>query len=145
MFNNIGRKIKALAKIQFIVLAIIDFIVGIVILSVNEYLIAAGLSVMLIGPILAWISSWILYGYGQLIENSDKLAKNVCETQDQIFKDRTNEEKTTEISTEKIGKCELCGKENVEISDVKIVDNLGTRYRAVCSDCYKNNNAQPAK
>lgn len=31
--------------------------------------------VILFAPIIAWISSWLLYGYGQLIENSDIIAE----------------------------------------------------------------------
>ena len=27
-----------------------------------------------LGPIAAWVSTWLLYGFGQLIENSDILA-----------------------------------------------------------------------
>ena len=29
---------------------------------------------MVVGPIVAWFSSWLLYGFGQLVENSDIIA-----------------------------------------------------------------------
>ena len=74
MYDNIGGKIKGLAKASFIVAAIAEVITGIALMATNEDLIAYGLLVMFVGPIVAWISSWLLYGFGQLIENSDIVA-----------------------------------------------------------------------
>ena len=39
-------------------------------------LILYGLLVLIAGPIIAWVSSWLLYGFGQLIENTDQLVLN---------------------------------------------------------------------
>lgn len=78
MFNydNIGDKIKSLAKFAFIVEAVASIVTGIVLLFTSEYteLVLVGLLTIILGPILAWISSWLLYGIGQLIENSDIIA-----------------------------------------------------------------------
>lgn len=78
MFNyeNIGEKIKELAKIIFAVEAILLVISGIYLMFVEGGSILYGLLVTIVGPILAWISSWLLYGFGQLIENSDILVEN---------------------------------------------------------------------
>lgn len=43
--------------------------------------------------------------------------------------------KQNNASTEHLGKCDMCDKENTVIHAVKIVDELGTRYRDVCDDC----------
>jgi len=148
MFDNIGNKIKGLAKVLFIVLVIADIIVGIVLMSLDDGLIAIGLPIMLGGPVIAWISSWILYGFGQLIENSDKLVESVCKAESKQIQPQTSqcvtENATINPVTEK-GRCEICGKEDVPVCDAKIVDNMGTRYRRICMDCYKNNNASPAE
>ncbi len=73
-YDNIGEKIKDWAKWVFAVEAIAAVIIGIVLISQDEDLLLVGLLVMVLGPIVAWVSSWILYGYGQLIENSDLIA-----------------------------------------------------------------------
>ncbi len=75
MYDNIGGKIKNLAKAIVIVEAIVSIIIGIVLMSTDEDLMLTGLLVMLCGPIIAWVSSWPVYGYGQLIENSDIIAE----------------------------------------------------------------------
>ena len=78
MYNNIAGKIKLLAKIGFIVEAIAIVIAGIGILLTDDEVIniLAGVLVMAMGPFAAWASSWVLYGFGELIENSAKVASN---------------------------------------------------------------------
>ena len=77
MFNyeNIGDKIKGLAQMSFVVEAIAAVITGIALMISDEDLILYGLLVLIAGPIIAWVSSWLLYGFGQLIENSDIIAE----------------------------------------------------------------------
>lgn len=77
MFNyeNIGNKIKGLAQMAFVVEAIAAVITGIALMASDEDLILYGLLVLIAGPIIAWVSSWLLYGFGQLIENSDIIAE----------------------------------------------------------------------
>ena len=64
MYNNIGGKIKDLAIGTFIVEAIAFVIAGFALMIDTE-----GLSLLLIivGPIIAWVSSWLLYGFGEII------------------------------------------------------------------------------
>ena len=69
MYDNIGGKIKGLAKTMFIVEAIGAVITGIVLLATNDDLIFAGLLTLFCGPIIAWISSWVLYAFGELVED----------------------------------------------------------------------------
>ena len=38
-----------------------------------------GITVMIVGSVFAWIGAHFLYGFGQLIENTDKLAGRTCE------------------------------------------------------------------
>ena len=77
MFNyeNIGDKIKGLAKASFIVVAMAAVGAGIALMASADDMIPVGLLVMVVGPIVAWVSSWLLYGFGQLIENSDIIAE----------------------------------------------------------------------
>ncbi len=75
-FNNIGGKIKGLAKAAFIVEAIAAVLSGIVMFIEDDDMFFAAVLVAIVGPIVAWVGSWLLYGFGQLIENSDTLVKN---------------------------------------------------------------------
>lgn len=86
MYNNIGKKIQGLAVITFIVEAIASFIGGIIIIAiasdsyyVDEIGIVIGVMVMFVGPLIFWVLSFFLYGFGELIENSRIVAENSME------------------------------------------------------------------
>ena len=71
-FNNIGKKIKTMAKISFYLLSVLFLFYGILLIikTDNDIL---GLLWLILGPIISWISSFVLYGFAQLVDNSDKL------------------------------------------------------------------------
>lgn len=73
-YNNIGGKIKGLAKFLFGIQVITIVIGGLILVAQGNDSFVTGLLIILFGPIIAWISSWFLYGFGQLIENSDIIA-----------------------------------------------------------------------
>lgn len=75
MFGNIGRKIKTLAQVVTWMGIIGSIVVGISMLSINDDFIFLGLLIMILGSFLSWVSSFVLYGFGQLVENSDKLVQ----------------------------------------------------------------------
>lgn len=75
MFDNIGGKIKGLAM-MFCWIGILSCIfIGIAIILIDEDLAALGLIVALAGSFFSWSGSFLLYGFGQLIENSDIIAR----------------------------------------------------------------------
>ncbi len=86
MFDNIGGKIKGLAKFIYWVGFIISVIAGISILlggaSIsNSFGVSGlpvffvGLAVIAIGSLLSWVGSLTLYGFGELVENSTYCAE----------------------------------------------------------------------
>jgi len=75
MFDNIGDKIKTLAAIICWIGIIASICVGGRIISAVEDAILIGFIVMILGSLFSWVGSFITYGFGQLIENSDKLVK----------------------------------------------------------------------
>ena len=77
MYDNIGRKIKGLAVASAILMIIASVIGGIWIMSFDYDWFLVGLLVMVMGSLLGWISSWILYGFGELIENTTELKKSI--------------------------------------------------------------------
>lgn len=86
MFDNIGGKIKGMAKFFCWVGIIISVIAGIFILiggaSINYSfgvsgvpMYFVGLAVIAIGSLLSWLGSLTLYGFGELVENSTYCAE----------------------------------------------------------------------
>lgn len=73
MFDNIGRKIKNLAVITCVLEIIASIIIGIILIESGDDDAIIGITTILAGPFAAWISSFFVYGFGQLIENSDIL------------------------------------------------------------------------
>ena len=73
MFDNIGGKIKGLAKVLFWLEAIASVIVGLVLVEDTE-----GLSLLLAiaGVLVAWVSSWFLYGFGEIIDKLCDIERN---------------------------------------------------------------------
>lgn len=83
MYDNVGGKIKGIAQLVTW-LGIIASIIGFIALAGDEDTIVLAFVVLIIGCIGSWLSSLTIYGFGQLIENSD------------IIAGRTNIKKATE-------------------------------------------------
>lgn len=84
MFNNIGAKIKFLATILYYVGTGISILIGLIMIfnglsdiEYNGYFIFLGLLTGVIGWLLSWVSVIILYGFGELVENSAKINHKV--------------------------------------------------------------------
>ena len=88
MFDNIGAKIKGLAKFIFWFLAILSVIGGIVIIvsgmsnsrggSGNVIVsILVGLLTIALGIILSWIQNFLLYGFGELVDSNQKILREL--------------------------------------------------------------------
>ncbi len=84
MFDNIGEKIKKVAKVTAwigIVVSIIGGIVlffwGLIELEYLWFLIFLAPITVVVGCIMAWLSVIMLYGFGELIENSKKTNKEI--------------------------------------------------------------------
>lgn len=77
MYKNIGPKIKGLAKAIVIVEAIVSVIIGIALMASDDGLVVSGLLVMLVGPTVAWVSSWVLYGFGELVDKVCNIERNI--------------------------------------------------------------------
>ena len=73
MFKNIGSKIKKLAIVITVLECMISIIYGIVSCIAGKVLF--GILVIVIGSVIAWISSFFTYGFGELIDNTSKIAK----------------------------------------------------------------------
>lgn len=84
MFDNIGRKIKTLAKVLCWIEIISSIIVAIIMIYTSNTafsyresdslaavsLRASGVIMLFVGPLISWISSFVLYALGEITENS---------------------------------------------------------------------------
>ncbi|MBR5441349.1 MAG: hypothetical protein IKV44_00200 [Clostridia bacterium] len=76
LYEDIGEKIKRMAKWTFIVEAISSIIAGIA-MAINEYD-GGYLLICIFGPIVAWVSSWIIYAFGQIVEDVHAMRNKEC-------------------------------------------------------------------
>lgn len=76
MFNNVGSKIKLVARVVCWVGIVAAVLSGLIFMlnAAHGMGILGGLLIMLLGALGSWISSLLIYGFGQLVENSDVLA-----------------------------------------------------------------------
>ena len=70
MFNNIGKKIKTLTKVLCWIGMISSFVTGIIILASVRHGEAIGIPIMLGGPLLFWLGSFVMYGFGELVDKT---------------------------------------------------------------------------
>ena len=80
MYENLAGKIKGLATAVAIIGAIASVIYGIVLLAnpiegAESITIFLGLFFLFGMPFVSWISSWPLYGLGELLERTDDLQR----------------------------------------------------------------------
>jgi len=76
LFKNAGPKLKVLAKISFVISLIIGEIIGIVAIAAGAdsyygggVFITIGVILVIISPLLAWLSAIVVYAFGELCEN----------------------------------------------------------------------------
>ena len=73
--SNISKQIKALAIVVAVVGIVASLIGGFVLITTSKDLILAGYMLALFGPLISWVSFLVLFGFGHLIKNTDKLVE----------------------------------------------------------------------
>ncbi len=71
MFDNIGGKIKAFAKAVCWIGII--FSIGFGIYLIYHEIYKEGVVWLIVGPLSSWIGTFVLYGFGELIESVDNI------------------------------------------------------------------------
>lgn len=85
MFTHIGGKIKILAQVLCYIGIAASVFAGIAVITMSRMAaaagtdtvatIAAGVIVMIAGSLLSWVGSFLLYGFGELVQNSSTIAE----------------------------------------------------------------------
>lgn len=80
LYADIGKKIKSWAKWIFVVeLTIIIVLAIAMILSGEDGIVVAGFILLLLGPLVAFVSTWILYAFGELVDKTSRNEENTRE------------------------------------------------------------------
>ena len=87
MFENIGGKIKGLAKVICWIGIIISVIFGVFFWLIDPYVLDIergvqffiGLIIIAIGSLLSWVGSFVLYGFGELVDNSSAIRSDLSQ------------------------------------------------------------------
>ena len=73
MFDNIGGKIRGLAKVISILGIIASIAVGLLNVIFSD---EVGIIIIVVGMLISWISGFFIYGFGQLIEDAQAIRKS---------------------------------------------------------------------
>lgn len=148
MFENIGKKIKSLAEficyigmVLYVAIGFALFIKAVQIEDGNLAIIA--LVILIIGLLASWIGSFFMYGFGELIDNTQKIKEVLQDNKKQ--KNFNNEYyqninyknlKINEIDEHAtIGSCEICGREVVVLRQCEMDNNFEKVSKKLCENC----------
>lgn len=119
MFDDIGKKIKTLAKVVCVLGIIFSIIFGGRIMirgfsSPGDDLFFEGVLIIVIGCISSWLSVFVLYGLGELIDKTSSIEKMMADEKAKKEKEeaerKLNEQK--QAAEENIVICPNCGTKN---------------------------------
>ena len=98
MFENIGGKIKTLAKVLTFLGIGLSVAMGFVLIVGEDYI--AGLITIAVGVLVSWISSFVLYSWGEVVEDV-KRQREVQESISSMLADQINNQANKETESQK--------------------------------------------
>ena len=132
MYQHIGKKLKVFAEIWCLL-----GVLGAIAAAVLMYLAKVELWICIVtgigGIVVSILSSWGIYALGDIHVKMERL-------EDKLIP-KPNYMSYLEQNQALRGQCEICGK-TTDLINAKIVDNLGTRYRKVCRECFAANGCE---
>ena len=136
MFRHIGKKVKLLAQIIFWLGILGSLGAGVYLYLTKVFELLYCILIGVGGCVVFWLCSWVLYAIGDTHVKLERL-------EDKLIPKPAYMNYLSE-NNPKRGQCEICGK-TTDLVDAKIVDQLGTRYRKVCRECFASNKCLPAE
>ena len=132
MYQHIGKKLKVFAGV-WCVLGSLGAAAAAVLLCVSGMQLWTGILIGVGGIVVSILSSWGIYALGDIHVKLERL-------EDKLIP-KPNYMSYLEGNQALRGQCEICGK-TTDLINAKIVDNLGTRYRKVCRECFSANECE---
>lgn len=130
LFTNIGAKIKRWAEVIFYFEVISAILGGLALLSTNA---GIGLIVLICGPLTAWLSSAILYAFGELTEDIRAIRDKEGTTAEVRAKHEAEEAAIrAKLEAEEIAK--LKAEEQLRVSDIEDTVSAHLKHRVSISD-----------
>lgn len=127
---------------------IASVIVGIVVIAADENMILQGLLIMLLGGLLSWVGSFMAYGFGQLVENSDFIADELDKLSHSDPTQKPIKQNTfVAVSPVKLRKCICCGRDiseeicphcgqkSVLVRTATVTDGTVSSVATLCERC----------
>ena len=74
LFNNSGKKIKILSNILFFLISLVGIILGIALSADTDEFFSI---FIFIAPLVGWVISLFVYGYGEIIERICKMEQKI--------------------------------------------------------------------
>ena len=120
MFNNVGSKLKTIAVISFVIDLIGFVVLGII--TISEWdMPFLGLIAILGGILVSLVIAYLLYGFGQLVENAEAVAEEREKVTEKRKASKVKQETKTvksKLASEKTGEdeyidivCADCGEQ----------------------------------
>ena len=119
MFSNIGPKLKAVAIILFVVEVIAVLGSG---LSFMEFSAVIGVLILLVGFLTSWISAMVLYGLGEMMEESSYNSAAIANIKKELKELRDEINKKENVKKEDIKEEKNIQKESVAPITKKIIE-----------------------
>ena len=130
MYEHIGRKIKSVAEWMNVLGVFASVLLGMVIIGYNENNFLLGLLVMGGGAIVSWLSTLLLCGFGQLVEDMQSIREALTNGNgigtDHAVASCLHEEKSSGPADQSNVTCSNCGVKRVE--NAAFCTNCGQRF-----------------
>ncbi len=100
MFDNIGSKIKILAIVCCIIGIVATIASQVIVVFTAKYTTSTSYDALIIvlniiiGVVISWVSSFVLYGFGQLVENSDTVVELLKTKDNNVIVEEDNSSNT---------------------------------------------------
>lgn len=87
MYEKVGKEIMGVAKFAAIMGILISIFIGALFIETSDSSQSIwkfiGILIMFLGSLISWLSCLIAYGFGRLVENSDKLVTIAAQSEAQ--------------------------------------------------------------
>lgn len=135
MFSNIGRKVRGLAVALCVIGILAALGTGVFLYFTKLADLVPCIAIAVGGILVSWLSSWVMYCIGDTHVKIERL-------EDKLIPKPAYAEYLAGNNPAR-GACEICGK-TTDLINARITDQLGTRYRKVCRECFAANNCSEA-
>ncbi|MBQ8196821.1 MAG: hypothetical protein IJZ73_02030 [Clostridia bacterium] len=141
MFDNIGEKIKHLAIASTIIGCILS-LAGSIYYGVVYDEVFVPMAILIVGCLISWVSSFVLYGFGELIIQTTNISKGNQRMQAlTVYKDSNKKSEITKQSIDDIKDEIIEDYERDNHDNVNDIDDINTPNEDECPCCFNKINA----